>query len=138
MDDKSNNTYTDLSLGYTLLEPDIIFFSEFVEEILSYYNNTYKDERIDVRFDNGTIFKYDNIPFDVLKISLYRDGWGLEKEYTSNYTYMEDEDGERLFWIDLYYSPEDYDSDKVFKDILREINNFKNRDLKEYLDNKDD
>lgn len=138
MDDKSNNTYTDLSLGYTLLEQDIIFFSEFVEEILSYYNKTYKDERIDVHFDNGTIFKYDNIPFDVLKISLYRDGWELEKDYTSNYMYMEDEDGERLFWIDLYYSPKDYDSDKVFKDILREINNFKNRDFKEYLDNKDD
>ena len=138
MDAKYFGGYKNLPLAGIILEPDIICFSEFVEEVLSYYNKTLNSERIDTSIDAGTIAKYDGIPFDRLQISLYRAGWELEKGYTSNYMYMENEDGDRLFWLDLYYSPEDYDSDLVFKDILREINNFKNRDLKEYLENKDD
>ena len=47
---------------------------------------------------------------------------------------MEDEKGYRIFWVDLYYNPEDYDSDDVYRDILREINNFVNRDFKKYFE----
>lgn len=35
----------------------------------------------------------------------------------------------RNFWVDLYYYPEEYNSDAVAKDIMRELNNFINRDF---------
>ena len=138
MHNKFEGIYNDLPLGRVLLTPDVVFYAEFIEEIIAYYNSMSFEDRIDFHFGSETIFRYDNIPFDELKISLYREGIELEKDYTSNYMYMEGEDGNRLMWIDLYYAPEDYDSDEVMKDIAREINNLMNRDLKEYLNSKND
>ena len=133
MEDKLFNEYSNLSLSAVMLEPDIIFFGEFVEDILAYYNKTSDSERIDLVFDEGTISKYDYIPCDVFNVTLYRGGHELDFDFTSNYHYTEIENY-RCLWIDLYYTKENYDSDKVFKDIVREINNFKNRDFKEYLE----
>lgn len=133
MEDKLIGNYKNLKLSNIILETDIISFAEFVEEILAYKNSTLEGSRIDVSFEPGIISKYNDIPCDVFNITLYRDGEELEKGYTSNYIYTEF-DNFRCLWIDLYYSKKDYDSDKVFKDIIREINNFKNRDFQEYLD----
>lgn len=133
IEDKNLHKYENLSLSHVLLEPDIIFFCEFVETILAYFNEKRDGDRIDLCFDDGVIAKYDGIPCEAFNITLYREGYELEKGYTSNYHFSEIENF-RCLWIDLYYSKEDYNSDKVFKDIIREINNFKNRDFKKYLD----
>lgn len=133
MEMKTLHTYKDLSLSGLVLEPDIISFGESVEDILSYLNKVSDGYRIDITIDSGMIAKYNGIPCDAFNITLYRKGYELEKDYTSNYYFTEVENF-RCLWVDLYYSKENYDSDKVFKDIIREINNFKNRDLKVYLD----
>lgn len=140
LEDKSNGTYKDLSLGGALLLPDVLSFADFVEEILARkeYSTPLKEEsylnRIDIKFDSGILSRW-NLPFDEFSLTLYRDGWEVEnKDFTSNYMYMEDEKGYRIFWVDLYYNPEDYDSDDVYRDILREINNFVNRDFKKYFE----
>jgi len=139
LEDKSNGKYYDLSLGGTLLLPDVLSLGDFVEEILAKkeYSTPLKEQsysnRIDIRFDNGILSRWD-LPFDEFAITLYRNGWEVEnKNFTSNYMYMESETGSRIFWVDLYYTPEDYDSDDVFRDIIMEINNFINRDFNKYL-----
>ena len=130
--EKSAGNYSNLGLSHVLLNTDFISFAEFVEEILSMYNKLDSNlERIDFQIDNGTLSRW-KLFFDNFNVSLYRKGWELDKDFTSNYMYTEFAD-DRNFWIDLYYSPENYDSDKVFKDILREMNNFYNRDFKKYL-----
>ena len=138
MHDKSLGKYKDLSLSRVILQPDIISFAEFVEEILSYYNSHKEGKnddflnRIDFSIDEGTIAKYE-LPFDNFNITLYRNSIEIDtREYTSNYSYTEFE-YHRNFWIDLYYYKEDYNSDKVVKDIIRELNNFINRDFEKYL-----
>lgn len=129
---KSLGTYTNLGLSHVLLNTDFISFSEFLEEILSKYNkNNSTSERIDVFLDSGILSRW-NLFFDSFTVSLYRGGFELDKNFTSNYIYTEIS-GDRNFWIDLYYSKDTYDTDKVFKDILREMNNFYNRDYKKYL-----
>lgn len=131
--EKTFGDYTSLPLS-CLVDNTYIHVADFVEEIIAMYNKMdKKSDRIDINFDSGTLSKW-NVFFDTLNITLYRSGWELEKVYSSNYSYTEFDD-HRNFWIDLYYSPESYDSDFVFKDILREMNNFINRDFKEYLDN---
>ena len=131
---KSEGVYKDLPLGSALLTPDILSFADFVESALYTMTQLYPmNDRIDITIDSGMIAKYDGIPCDTFNVTLYRNGYELEKCYTSNYHFTEVENF-RCFWVDLYYSKENYDSDKVFKDIIREINNFKNRDFKEYLD----
>ena len=144
LEDKSNGEYYDLSLGGTLLLPDVLSLADFVEEILAKreYVAPLKKEsylnRIDIRFDSGILSRW-NLPFDEFAITLYRDGWEVEsKDFTSNYMYMENDEGHRTFWVDLYYTPEDYDSDDVFRDIIMEINNFIHRDFDEYLNNLND
>ena len=138
MFEKSDDTYVDLNLGYALCDPDIVFFAEFVTDILAYYNNVYEvtnngcGDRIDVSFDSGILAKYDGIPCDVFNVTLYRSGYELNKSYASNYEYTEVED-HRCLWVDLYYAQEDFDVDLVYRDIVREINNFKNRDFHKYL-----
>ena len=130
--EKSAGNYSNLGLSHVLLNTDFISFAEFVEEILSMYNKLDSNlERIDFQIDNGTLSRW-KLFFDNFNVSLYRKGWELDKDFTSNYMYTEFAD-DRNFWIDLYYFPENYDSDKVFKDILREMNNFYNRDFKKYL-----
>lgn len=139
LEDKSNGEYKDLPLGGALLLPDVLSFADFVEEILARkeYSTPLKEEsylnRIDIRFDSGILSRWD-LPFDEFAITLYRDGFEVEnKDFSSNYMYMENEEGGRIFWVDLYYTPEDYDSDDVFRDIIMEINNFIHRDFDEYL-----
>lgn len=139
LEDKSNGEYNDLSLNSALLLPDVLSFADFVEEILAKkeYSIPLKKEsylnRIDIRFDSGILSRW-NLPFDEFAITLYRDGLEVEnKDFSSNYMYMENEKGGRIFWVDLYYTPEDYDSDDVFRDIIMEINNFVNRDFNKYL-----
>lgn len=125
---KTLGAYKDLSLGRVILQPDIISFAEFVEEILSYYNEHLTGSRIDFSIDEGTIAKY-NLPFDNFNITLYRTDYDIEGiNYTSNYMYS-DFENHRNFWVDLYYYPETYNSDAVAKDIMRELNNFINRDF---------
>lgn len=131
LEDRSNGTYADLSLGRIILDVDILSFADFLEDILKKENDRRNTERIDIRIDAGTLSRWD-LPFDEFAVTLYRAGSELDKDFSSNYMYME-MGGFRTFWLDLYYSKEDYDVDDVFRDILREINNFKNRDLKEYL-----
>ena len=133
MMDKTEGNYKDLPLYVVLRNFDMIYFSEYVEELLKSYNdnpNSYS-ERIDLNIDSSTIARY-NLPFDSFTITLYRKGWELEKGFTSNYMYNEF-DGNRSMWIDLYYSKEDYDSEDVARDIMRELVNCFYRDLKEYL-----
>ena len=134
MYDKSEGIYKDLPLGSALLTPDILSFADFVESVLYTMTKLYPtNDRIDIQIDEGTINKY-VLPFDAFTVSLYRNGFEVDdKDYSSNYIYTE-WDNYRNLWFDLYYHPENYDSDLVFKDIIREINNFKNRDLKVYLD----
>ena len=72
MIEKSNGTYIDLPLEKDILNPDIISFSKYVEELLSYENEKSDDERIDLTIDSGTISKY-NLPFDFYKILIYID-----------------------------------------------------------------
>lgn len=130
--EKSEGNYKNLGLSHIILDTDLISFAEFAEEILSMYNNLDScSERIDFSIDDGTFSRWE-VFFDDFRISLYRDGIELEKPFTSNYIYTEF-DNHRCFWVDLYYSKENYDSDKVFKDILRELNNFIHRDFKKYL-----
>ena len=130
--DKCACVYKDLSLGTIILNTDIIYFAEFAEEILHYYNDNLDGSRIDFSIDPGTIAKY-NLPFDSFNITLYRTPDEIEvRNHTSNYMYTEFEDYRNL-WVDLYYYKDEYDSDKVAKDIMREINNFMNRDFDEYL-----
>lgn len=133
MHDKSEGVYKDLPLGSALLTPDILSFADFVESVLYTMTQLYPvNDRIDIQIDEGVINKYE-LPFDSFTVSLYRNGFEVDdKDYSSNYIYTE-WDNYRNFWVDLYYYPEDYDSDLVFKDIIREINNFKNRDFQEYL-----
>ncbi len=127
--------YKDLPLKYALLEPDIIFFAEFAEEIMNEYNTKFKDgSRISFRIDPGTLAKYD-VPFDCCTIYLYRSGFEVENfNFKSNYMYTEFKDGQRHLAIDLYSKPEDYDSDELLKAIVNEIINVKYRDLQTYLD----
>lgn len=133
MYEKNEGTYKNLPLEHALLTPDILSFADEVEEIL--YIKTQLNpfaNRIDFSIDEGMINKF-NLPFDSFNISLYRNGMELNiRDYTSNYIYTE-YDYDRNLWIDLYYYPEYYDSDLVFKDIIREINNFMNRDFDKYL-----
>lgn len=133
MYEKSDGTYKDLPLGSALLTPDVLSFADFVEMAISTEIELYPYmERIDITIDEGVINKY-SLPFDAFTISLYRDGFEVDcRDYSSNYSYTEFEHHRNL-WVDLYYYPEDYDSDLVFKDILREINNFMNRDFEKYL-----
>lgn len=131
MKSKVKGEYKDLPLKYALLEPDIIFFAEFAEEILSEYikrNNS--ESRISFALYSGTLSKYD-VPFDFCTIYLYRSGYNFN--FKSNYMYTEFENGQRLLGIDLYASPEDYDSDEILKAIVNEIINIKYRDLNLYL-----
>ena len=140
--DKSDGTYKDLSLAGALLDFEVISFADFIEDILSKENERLDDYRIDINFDQNVIRRWE-LPFDEFTVTLYRNGFELNKDFSSNYMYMEmnaedggsgfENGGFRRFWLDLYYSKEDYDRDDVFRDILREINNFKNRDFKEYL-----
>lgn len=131
MEAKFYDDYEDLSLKTVLLNTDIYYFANFVEEQLSYFEAVSEDGRIDLRFDHGVLAKY-NLPFDEFTISLYREGWELQKGHTSNYMYNEF-DGLRCMWVDLYYSPEEYDFDEVARDIMKEINNLCFRDLTKYL-----
>jgi len=133
MYEKSDGIYKDLSLGSILLTPDVLSFADFVESALYTMTQLYPmNDRIDVQIDEGVINKYE-LPFDAFTISLYREGFEVDcRKYTSNYIFTEVE-YHRNLWVDLYYYPEDYDSDLVFKDILREINNFMNRDFEKYL-----
>lgn len=133
MYEKSDGIYRDLPLGVALLTPDILSFADFVESALYTMTQLYPiNDRIDVHIDKGVINKYE-LPFDSFTVSLYYGGWEVDcRKYTSNYSYTEIEHHRNL-WVDLYYYPEDYDSDLVFKDILREINNFMNHDFEKYL-----
>ena len=133
--DKNAGKYENLSLSHILLDTDLISFAEFAEEILSMYNKMdFHSDRIDFYIDEGTLSRW-NLFFDNFSITLYRGGYELDKDFTSDYTYTEFSH-RRNFWIDLYYSPDTYDSDKVFKDILRELNNFYHRDFEKYLKEK--
>ena len=130
--EKSEGTYSNLGLSHILLDIDLISFAEFIEEILYMYKKMDSDSnRIDIHVDSGTLARW-NLFFDDFNVTLYRNGWELDKDFTSNYMYTEFDDN-RNFWVDLYWSPEDYDSDKVFKDILRELNNFYHRDIEKHL-----
>ena len=137
MYEKSDGIYKDLLLGTALLIPDVLSFADFVESALYIMTQLYlMNDRIDIQIDEGTINKYE-LPFDSFTISLYRNGFEVDcRKYTSNYSYTEF-DYHRNLWVDLYYYPEDYDSDLAFKDILREINNFINRDFDKYLNNEE-
>jgi len=140
--DKSTGNYEDLSLFYILLDFEVFSFADFVEEILSKENERLNSERIDININKEIVSRWE-LPFDEFTVTLYRDGFELDKDFSSNYMYIEmntedgcggfENGGFRRFWLDLYYSKEDYNSDDVFRDILREINNFKNRDFKECL-----
>lgn len=132
LEDKSNGTYTDLSLGRVLIDTELLSFADFLEDIIHKENDRLNSERVDFIIDSGTLSRW-NLPFDNFCVTLYRGGYELEnKDFTSNYMYME-HDNFRTFWLDLYYIKKDYDVDDVYRDILREINNFKNRDLKKYF-----
>lgn len=48
---KTLGVYKDLSLGRVILQPDIISFAEFVEDILHYYNEHLEGDRIDFSID---------------------------------------------------------------------------------------
>lgn len=142
LNDKSFGRYKDLSFTNILFDFEVFSFTGFVEEILTKENERLNSGRIDIHLDQNIIRRWE-LPFDKFAITLYQEGYELEeKKFTSNYMYMEmggfdhtglETGGNRTLWIDLYYSKEDYNCDDVFRDILREINNFKNRDFKEYL-----
>ena len=132
LEDRANGNYEDVSLGRIIIDANILSFADFIEYLLRKENERLKlDNRIDIRIDNGTLNKWE-LPFDEFCVTLYRNGYEMDKDFTSNYMYM-DMNGYRVFWLDLYYSREDYDMDDVWRDILREINNLKNRDLNAYL-----